>query len=59
MGTDPALFARARAFKLARALTEAPLRWSGYAGADHVFLTPTGAEIRVDLVLRRATWFLA
>jgi len=47
---------RIEAVKLAQTLTSAKLRWAGVQGGDHVILTPTGAEIRVDLVLGRATW---
>lgn len=53
-----ATFARAHAFQLAQTLTESRLRWVATEGGDHCFLTPTGAEIRVDLVLRRASWWV-
>jgi len=50
--------ARVRAYRLAQTLTDAKLRWVAFEGGDHVFLTPTGAEIRCDLVLGRATWYI-
>jgi hypothetical protein len=50
-----AYFARARAFLLAREHTTERLRWVAFEGGDHVFITPTGAEYRVDLVCRTVT----
>lgn len=58
MSNSPATFARARAYQLAKTLTESRLRWVAVEGGHHCFLTPTGAEIRVDLVIRRAQWWV-
>lgn len=53
---NPALFSRVRALLVARKLTDSKLIWAGYNACDHVFTTPTGAEIHVDLVLNKA-WY--
>jgi len=58
METDPrtlTLFARARAYQLAKAATSSPLLWAGFENGDHIFLTPSGREVSVDLVTKRVS----
>lgn len=50
------LFDRARAYLVAKRITDARLRWDRYEGGDHIFVTDAGAELRVDLVIKRAAW---
>lgn len=45
---------RIRAWQIARTLTTSKIIWAGHEGGDHIFTTPAGAEIRVDLVLGTA-----
>jgi len=54
-GTNLALFARARAYKLAVAATAAHLLWAGFECGEHIFLSPSGREVRVDLVIGKVT----
>jgi hypothetical protein len=50
-------FARARAYQLAKAKTLSPLLlWAGFEGGDHIFLTPSGREVYVDLVIGKVTF---
>lgn len=51
-------FSRVRSFLLVRESGfTGSLRWSGFEGGDHVFLTPSGREVHVDLVLGTVQWF--
>lgn len=45
------LFARAHALTLAKRVTDSHLLWAGFECGDHIFLTPAGREVRVDLVI--------
>ena len=52
---DNTYFARARALMLAKSVTDSHLLWAAFQGGDHIFLTHTGREVRVDLVIGRVT----